>query len=276
MKFTVLGSGSTGNAILISTERTNVLVDAGLSAREISRRMAEMGLSVENLDAILITHEHTDHIGGLRVLLSNVGCPVYISGMTEEACYDSQWMGRNGGSESLKRREAMKDRTVAIESCAEFRIGDLDFEPFTVPHDAVDNFGFIAKHQGVKIATLTDFGHISSLMKEKLRGCDAIVIESNHSIDMLRLCPHYTWSLKQRIMSRRGHFSNEDLADWLLSDFDGAARHIVLAHISQRANEPNLARIMAETALIERAPLFPPETKITVSSHREPTAWFNF
>lgn len=276
MKFTVLGSGSTGNAILISTEKTNVLVDAGLSAREIARRMAEMGIAVENLDAVLITHEHTDHVGGLRVLLSAVKCPVYISGETEDACYDSQWMGRNGNSEVSKRRDAMRGRTIAIESCSEFRIGDIDFEPFTVPHDAVDNFGFVAKHDGVKIATLTDFGHISGLMKEKLRGCDAIIIESNHSIDMLRMCPHYTWSLKQRIMSKRGHFSNEDLADWIMRDFDGSARHFVLAHISQRANEPNLARIMAECALRERAPLFPPDTAITISSHREPTQWFSF
>lgn len=276
MKLTVLGSGSTGNAILISTEKTNVLVDAGMSAREIARRMAEMGIDHRKLDAILITHEHTDHVSGLRVLLSSVKCPVYISGETEDACYDSQWTGRNGGGEVIKRREMMKGRTVTIESCAEFRIGDIDFEPFTVPHDAVDNFGFVAKHDGVKLATLTDFGHITALMKEKLRGCDAIIIESNHSIDMLRMCLEYPWSLKQRIMGRHGHFSNEDLSEWLMKDFDGSARHIILAHLSQRANEPNLARIMAESALRERAPLFPPDTKISVSNHREPTQWFSF
>jgi phosphoribosyl 1,2-cyclic phosphodiesterase len=176
MKFTVLGSGSTGNATLISSEKTKVLVDAGLSAREVARRMAEMGVDVRDLDGIIITHEHTDHVGGLRVLLSMVKCPVYISGETEEACYDSQWMGRNGGSEVVKRRESMKGRTVEIKSCVEFRIGDIDFEPFSVPHDAVDNFGFVARHNGVKVATLTDFGHVSPLMKEKLRGCDAIII----------------------------------------------------------------------------------------------------
>lgn len=276
MKLTVLGSGSTGNAILISTEKTNVLVDAGMSAREIARRMAEMGIDHRKLDAILITHEHTDHVSGLRVLLSSVKCPVYISGETEDACYDSQWTGHNGGGEVIKRREMMKGRTVTIESCSEFRIGDIDFEPFTVPHDAVDNFGFVAKHDGVKLATLTDFGHITALMKEKLRGCDAIIIESNHSIDMLRMCLEYPWSLKQRIMGRHGHFSNEDLSEWLMKDFDGSARHIILAHLSQRANEPNLARIMAESALRERAPLFPPDTKISVSNHREPTQWFSF
>jgi phosphoribosyl 1,2-cyclic phosphodiesterase len=277
MKFTVLGSGSTGNAILISTEKTNVLVDAGFSAREIVRRLRNVGVEPESLDAIIITHEHGDHIGGLRALLSIVRCPVYVSGETEEAYYLTR--GRreqNGTSEASQRREALNGRAVTIESTVKFRIGDLDFEPFSVPHDAADNFGFVAGFEGVKIASLTDFGHITPLMKEKLRGCDAIIMESNHSIDMLRMCQQYPWSLKQRIMSRHGHLSNEDLYDWLLKDFDGSARHLVLAHLSQRANEPHLARIMAETALRERAPLFPLDTKITISSHKEPTEWIGF
>jgi len=276
MRFTVLGSGSTGNAALISSEKTNVLIDAGLSARELTRRLALMGLEPEDLDAIVITHEHTDHVGGLRVLLQKVKCPVYISGHTEDACYESSWMGKNGESETSKRREAMKGRTVEIESGKEFRVGDIDIEPFSVPHDAVDNLGFVAKHAGVKMATLTDFGHFTDLMREKLMGCDAIVIESNHNVDMLRLCPEYSWSLKQRIMGKHGHFSNEDLADWLSNCFDGSARHIVLAHLSQRANNPALARMTAETALKMRPPLFQAETKISLTNHREPTGWFTF
>jgi phosphoribosyl 1,2-cyclic phosphodiesterase len=123
------------------------------------------------------------------------------------------------------------------------------------------------------VATLMDFGHITDLIKEKLAGCDAIVVESNHSRDMLRACSVYTWELKQRIMSRTGHLSNEDLSDWLQNDFDGSARHIVLAHLSQRANEPHLARLMAESALQMRSPLFRAETTITISHHKQPTAW---
>ena len=276
MKFTVLGSGSTGNAVLISSESTNVLVDAGMSAREILRRLAEMGIAHDQLAGVLITHEHSDHASGLRVLLGTVNCPVYISRPTEDAFYDTRGGGQNGDSESSKRRAAMKDRTEEIESKREFRIGDIDFEPFTVPHDAVDNFGFVAKKDGVKVATLMDFGHITTLIKEKLTGCDAIVIESNHSRDMLRACSVYTWDLKQRIMSGTGHLSNEDLSDWLQNDFDGQASHIVLAHLSQRANEPHLARIMAETALQMRPPLFRAQTKITISHHNQPTDWIGF
>jgi len=276
MKFTVLGSGSTGNSVLISSETTKVLVDAGMSSREILRRLAEVGVDHSRLDGILLTHEHGDHAGGLRVLMSAVDCPVYISRPTQDAYFDTKAGGQNGDSESSKRRAALKDKTVEIESSREFRIGDIDFEPFSVPHDAADNFGFVAKKDGVKVATLMDFGHVSELIKQSLRGCDAIVVESNHSRDMLRACSMYTWDLKQRIMSRTGHLSNEDLSDWLTNDFDGSARHIVLAHLSQRANEPNLARITAEIALQMRPPLFKAQTKISISHAKRPTEWIAF
>ncbi|HYJ90210.1 MAG TPA: MBL fold metallo-hydrolase [Pyrinomonadaceae bacterium] len=276
IRFTVLGSGSTGNAVLISTEETNVLVDAGLSAREILRRLAAVGVDHGKLDAILITHEHSDHAGGLRILLGTIGCPVYISRATQDSYYWTRKTSGDGESEGLKRRDALRDRTVEIESDNEFRIGDIDFDPFSIPHDAADNFGFIAKHDGVRIATLMDFGHVTRSIKEKLRNCDAIVIESNHSRDMLRACPVYSWALKQRILSRTGHLSNEDLCEWLTNDFDGSARNIVLAHLSQRANEPHLALLMAKTALQMRAPLFKPETEISLSFHKEPTAWIAF
>lgn len=276
MKFTILGSGSTGNAALISSGTTNVLIDAGMSCREIVGRLAAVGVSHNSLDGILITHEHSDHVAGLRVLAGTVKCPIYISRLTEAALYDSRCIGRNGVTEAEKRRGTLAGRFEYIESSDEFRIGDIDFEPFSVPHDAVDNFGFIARRDGVKVATLTDFGHVSELIREKLTGCDGIIIESNHSRDMLRICSVYPWSLKQRILSKVGHLSNEDLSDWITNDFDGSARHIVLAHLSQQANEPNLARLTAEIALQMRAPLFSAATKISVTHHKNPTQWFEF
>ena len=276
MRFTVLGSGSTGNAVLISSDKTNVLVDAGMSSREILRRLAEVGVSHDSLDGVLITHEHGDHAGGLRVLMASVNCPVFMSKATADAYYDTRAGGQNGDSESSKRKAALNNKTVEIESTRDFRIGDIDFEPFSVPHDAADNFGFVARKDGVRVATLMDFGHITDLVKEKLKGCDAIVVESNHSRDMLRACSVYTWDLKQRIMSRTGHLSNEDLAEWLQNEFDGSARYIVLAHLSQRANDPHLARLMAESAIQMRSPLFKAETKITISQPKQPTDWFQF
>ncbi len=276
MKITVLGSGSTGNAVLICTEKTRVLVDAGMSAKQILERVAAVGEDCARLDAILITHEHSDHAGGLRVLLKSVNCRVFVSEATEDAYYSTRKGIQNGDSESVKRKQILKNRAEKIESSREFRIGDIDFEPFSVPHDAADNFGFVAKNRGYRIATLMDFGHITTLIKEKLRGCDAIVVESNHSRDMLKTCPIYSWDLKQRILSRNGHLSNEDLAEWLTNDFDGAARHIVLAHLSQRANEPHLARLMAESALQMRSPLLKAETKISISHYKQATDWIEF
>lgn len=277
MRFTVLGSGSTGNCVLISSENTHILVDAGLSAREILRRLAAVGVDPSQLNAILITHEHSDHVGGLRVLLASVKCPVYISGETRHAYFSTRRGFENGESEALKRAAALDGRSVEISADTAFRIGDIDLEPFRVPHDAADNFGFVAKHSGVRIATLMDFGHMTPLIRERLNCCDGIIIESNHSRDMLRACSVYSWDLKQRIFSNTGHFSNEDLADWLTNDFDGSAMYVVLAHLSQRANDPSLAKITADTALRMRPPLFSAaDTKISLSRHDQPTDWFVF
>lgn len=271
MKISVLGSGSTGNSILLVANGTRVLVDAGLSARETVRRMALLGEDANSLDGILITHEHGDHAGGLRVLIKDLDCPVFMSAKTRDAYVSER---RNVANDEPRRRsDALRDRMVEIDSGHDFRIGEIDFHPFTVPHDAVDNFGFTATHAGVKVATLLDFGHITTLVTERLRGCAAVVIESNHSRDMLKTVEHYPWELKQRILSRLGHLSNEDVAEWLLDGFDGQARHIVLAHLSQRANNPYLAKITAESALQERAPLFAGDTEITLSFPKEATAW---
>jgi len=273
MKISVLGSGSTGNAVLLVANGTRVLVDAGMSAREIVRRMAMLGEDANSLDGILVTHEHGDHSGGLRVLIRDLDCPVFISAKTRDAYVCESRRVGIANDEPRKRADALRDCTVEIDSGRDFQIGKIDFHPFTVPHDAVDNFGFTATHDGVKVATLLDFGHITTLITERLRGCAAIVIESNHSRDMLKTVEHYPWELKQRILSRLGHLSNEDVAEWLLDGFDGQAQHLVLAHLSQRANNPYLAKITAETALRERAPLFPTCTEVTLSFPKEPTAW---
>ena len=271
MRFTVLGSGSTGNSLLIEAGGTYVLVDAGLSAKETVRRLSLMGCDSARLDGVIVTHEHGDHAGGLRVLMKSLNCPVFMSGKTLEA-YISEHSYRST-DEPRKRADALRDRTEEIESSRDFKIGAIDFHPFTIPHDAADNFGFTATHEGICIATLMDFGQITTLITERLRGCAAIIIESNHSRDMLKACDVYPWELKQRILSRTGHLSNEDVADWLREGFDGTARHIVLAHLSQRANNPYVAKISAEMALRERSPLFQTDTEITLSYAKEPTAW---
>jgi phosphoribosyl 1,2-cyclic phosphodiesterase len=271
MRLTVLGSGSTGNAVLIAAGRTSVLVDAGLSAKETVRRLALVGVDAASLDGVVLTHEHGDHAGGLRVLLKSLQCPVYVSGETRDAYIRER--AHNSSDEPRKRAEVLRDRTEEISSSRDFRVGEIDFHPFTVPHDAADNFGFVATHRGVRVATLMDFGCVTTLVAERLRGCAAVVIESNHSRDMLKACEVYPWELKQRILSRTGHLSNEDVAEWLRDGFDGQAEHVVLAHLSQRANNPYLAQLTAESALRERGGLFPTTTRITLSHPKEPTPW---
>src|SRR5713226_2400584 len=142
MKLTVLGSGSTGNSVLLVANGTRVLVDAGLSSRETVRRMAIMGEDPNALDGILITHEHGDHAGGLRVLMKDLDCPVFMSAKTRDAYIGEQRSLTN--DEPRRRANALRNRMVEIDSGHDFRIGDIDFHPFTVPHDAVDNFGFTA------------------------------------------------------------------------------------------------------------------------------------
>ncbi len=271
MRFTILGSGSTGNAIVVSHDRTHVLIDAGLSARETFRRLIEVGCDPGRLAGVVVTHEHADHASGLRVLLKSLRCPVYITEATRQAYIAER---RNVSSDEPKKRaEALRDRLELIRSDQHFCIGELDFYPFNVPHDAVDHFGLNIACQGARIALLLDCGHITTLVRERLRECAAIVIESNHDRDMLRACTVYPWELKQRIMSRTGHLSNAAVAEWLRDGFDGTASHIVLAHLSQRANNPHVARIAAETALAARGSLFQPQTKIIVSSAKDPTPW---
>lgn len=274
MRFTVLGSGSTGNAILIVANQTRVLIDAGLSAREIMRRLVLVGEDPRKLDGVVVTHEHGDHVGGLRVLRKDLQCPIYISGQTRDAYIRDR---RNLSSEEPHRRTtALRDCAEEISTSSDFRIGEIDFHPFTVPHDAADNFGFTATHAGVRIATVLDLGHITTLVKERLRGCAAIIIESNHARDMLKACAVYPWELKQRILSRTGHLSNEEVAEWLRDQgdgFDGTASHIVLTHLSQRANNPYVAKLSAEMSLRERGPLFAPTTEVVISSPKDPTPW---
>ena len=272
MRLTVLGSGSTGNAVLISAGETRVLVDAGMSAKEMVRRLALVGEDIARLDGVIVTHEHGDHAGGLRVLLKSLDCPVYISGETRDA-YIRERVHGAPSDEPRRRADALRERTEEISSSRDFCIGEIDFHPFTIPHDAADNFGFTATYQGIKVATVMDLGHITTLVNERLRGCAAIIIESNHGRDMLKACEVYPWELKQRILARTGHLSNEDIAVWLRDEYDGTAEHIILAHLSQRANNPYVAQLSAEIALQERGMLFQTNTQIMLSHPKEPTPW---
>jgi len=319
---TVLASGSKGNSTVISSSRTRVLVDAGLSCRELLRRMALAGEDPSTLDAILITHEHQDHIAGLGVLARRLRIPVFFTEPTHRAWVRmltprttmsyAKWLDhvqreKEARAQSvastpahdpaveaasiahISAEAAALDATlnptavIAVDEDAEdpdaalfdpetpqaarqkadpthlpaveyfhaganFCIGDIAITPFTIPHDAADPCGFVFESEGIRMALATDLGYMPPNVKAALKRIDVLLLESNHDLEMLKDGP-YPWSVKQRVLSRVGHLSNHATAEFLQKDYDGTAAWIVLGHLSESNNAPELARLAAEQAL---------------------------
>jgi phosphoribosyl 1,2-cyclic phosphodiesterase len=243
----MLASGSRGNCAVVSSASTKILVDAGISGRETFRRMKAIGDDPHTLSAILITHEHSDHVYGLATLAKKLRIPIFMTGATHQA-WARAMRNQNGVKPQLEKLER-------FESGHRFHVGDIEVKPFTIPHDAVDPVGFTFRAQGIKIGFATDLGYIPVSVRDHLRGCDVLVMESNHDVEMLRVGP-YPWSVKQRVMSRVGHLSNLALADFFSNDYDNSATFVVLAHLSEQNNHPEIARREAERALACRGNLF--------------------
>jgi phosphoribosyl 1,2-cyclic phosphodiesterase len=235
VRISVLGSGSKGNSTLVATEKTRLLIDAGLNRKETYARLAAIGEPAKRFDALVISHEHSDHVSGVRLLALDLHVPIYISRATHEAL---RW------DPKIRRFEF-------FVAGAPFAIGDIQVTPFSVPHDAVDPVAFTFEAQGIKIGVVTDLGCIPQNVKQRVKGCHCLVFESNHDLDMLKVGP-YPWHVKQRVMSRHGHLSNRTTASFLAEDFDGAARVLVLAHLSETNNHPEIARLSAQQALADR------------------------
>lgn len=256
LKICVLGSGSSGNATLLASERTRILLDAGLSGREICRRLAEIGEATERLDAIVVSHEHSDHVTSLRKMASDYKLPVYITPATREAL---PWKNEKGKKEL---------RWEEIAAGTSFTIGDIEITPFRIPHDAVDPVAFTFRLEGIKVGVATDLGFVPDLVKHHLTGCRVLVFESNHDPEMLKASP-YPWSVKQRVLSRQGHLSNFSAGQFLRQDYDGQAEVLILAHLSQINNMPLLARMEAEEALLARNGTS--RTNLIVAQQDQPT-----
>ena len=263
MRVRVLGSGSSGNVLFVEAGDTRVLVDVGLSARETVRRLTECGIDPATIDAVVLTHEHSDHARGVSVFARNFDVPVYTSPQTREAC----------GFGDVEDRMTFHE----IRSSEPFDVGALTFHPFTVPHDAVDSFAFTVEGGGAKVALVTDLGYITRLVCDRVRGADVLILESNHDVEMLKICPQYPWSLKQRVLSKHGHLSNESVTKFLARDFDGKAEHLVLAHLSKNTNHPQLALLAARTGLEARGSLFfkDMERRLSLADADAPGPWIN-
>lgn len=310
---TVLASGSKGNATVIAAGSTRILVDAGMSCKELLRRMAQTGEDPETLDAILITHEHLDHVAGLSVLARRLKIPVFFTEQTHRAWVRMltprttmsyakwlEWMQREKEvrAEETAATQAFASDVILVDDPLEaeaaaapspentppgaeelvapkvkadpaflpaveyfraghgFSIGDIDINPFTIPHDAADPCGFVfhARTESIRMAIATDLGYVPPNVKMALKHVDVLLLESNHDLEMLKDGP-YPWSVKQRVLSRVGHLSNTAAAEFLLRDYDGGAHTIVLGHLSEKNNLPELARFAAEQAIGDRMSL---------------------
>jgi phosphoribosyl 1,2-cyclic phosphodiesterase len=219
----------------VATSRTRILIDAGLSRRETFRRLAEIREDPGTLDAILITHEHSDHVAGVARIACQLKIPVYMTRLTAPAI---DW---DGGQPPVE----------TFQAGASFRIGDIDVTSFTIPHDAVDPVGYTLKAEGVKIGIATDLGYIPESIHFHLRGADFLLLESNHDLDMLKVGP-YPWSVKQRVMSRRGHLSNDLVSTFIRHSLDTTVATLVLGHLSEHNNHPEIVRLVAGQALESR------------------------
>jgi phosphoribosyl 1,2-cyclic phosphodiesterase len=226
VRLTVLGSGSAGNCAYLETENCRLLIDAGFSLRQIRQRLASIGRVPENLTGILVTHEHSDHISGLAALWDKLHIPVYCNRFTLEA---------------IEYQLKVKPDCRLFTTGASFEAGDLTVETFMVPHDAQDPVGFFIQTSGGNIGFLTDLGHATKLVLERVRRAHVLVLEANHDVKMLQDCPHRPWSLKQRILSRHGHLSNEAAADVAEAIVSAELRHLYLGHLSRECNRPDLA-----------------------------------
>lgn len=239
LRVSILGSGSNGNAAFVATSNVRVLVDAGFSFRQITKRLRAIGEDPGDLDAVLITHEHSDHCTGLQTLVKRTGKPIYLTARTASAI---DWG-------ELMSGEAPPPRLETFEAGARLEIGDLAVDTFTIPHDAVDPVGLAFRSNGSKAALVTDLGYMTASVKHHIRGADFLLLESNHDLEMLRVGP-YPWFVKQRVASRVGHLSNQAACEFLSGgEFDRAARILLLGHLSGNNNHPEMARRDAEQAL---------------------------
>lgn len=227
LRVSILGSGSSGNCTYIASDQTAVLIDAGLSAREIGRRLESVGADLSDVQGICVSHEHGDHTQGLSVLHRRKGVPLYANGGTVEAlCRDPTFT-------------ELSWRIFTTGSA--FTVGDLIVEPFSVPHDAYEPVGFVVSCGDARVGVVTDMGMPTTLIRERLRHCRLLVVESNHDEQMLQDAER-PWHLKQRIRGRQGHLSNQRAAAMLAEIAGPHLTTVFLAHLSADCNRPDLAR----------------------------------
>lgn len=238
LRFSVLASGSSGNAFYIESDKARLLVDVGLSGKQMDKLFQEVDVDPNGIDGILVTHEHSDHIKGLGVLARKYNLPIYANNKT--------WLKMDGTLGKLAPEQKFEFSTDSVKT-----FGDIDVQSFAVSHDAADPM-FFSFHQGdEQVALVTDLGYVSDKIKQLIKGANAFVFESNHDINMLQM-GHYPWSVKRRILGDYGHVSNEDCGLALSDVITHHTERVYLAHLSKDNNMKDLARMSVDHILRER------------------------
>ena len=253
LQVSVLASSSSGNATVVATASTRLLIDAGLSRKETFERLEIAGIAPDSLTGILITHEHTDHVSGLPAIAKKLKIPIYVSRLTAPAI---PW------GEFTPILEL-------FQAGSSFSIGDIDVTSFTIPHDAADPVGFTLKAEGIKVSIATDLGYLPDSVRFHLQGSDVVLLEANHDLEMLKVGP-YPWSVKQRVMGRNGHLSNEVACNFVKDGLDSRTSTLILGHLSGHNNHPELVRLMGSQALNGRSA----GTKLVIAEPSRPTETF--
>ena len=232
LHFTILGSGSAGNCAHLETANTRLLIDAGFSGRQIRQRLAGIARSPETLHGILITHEHSDHVSGLMGLATKLEVPIYCNRQTKEA---------------IEAQLKIQINARIFDTGSSFEIGDVVVETFSVPHDACDPVGYLLRTPSGNVGIVTDLGHPTKLVIERVRTANVLLLEANHDVKMLQDDPRRPWSLKQRILSRHGHLSNDGAADLAEQVVSSTLTRLYLGHLSRDCNRPEIAlRVVGE------------------------------
>ena len=238
LSLTVLGSGSSGNCAVVRSESTTLLIDAGLSGRQIMLRLDAVGMKPEDLDGVLLTHEHGDHTQGLEMLCRKHDVPLFCTALTQET------LAQNAFTKA-------KPRWRLMQTGAPFEFQDLRIECFPVPHDAADPVGFVITDEHSRLGVLSDVGFITHLIRDRLRGSHTLFIEANYDAPLLEADTKRPWATKQRISGRHGHLSNEQAAELVQSIAHEHLHHVVLGHLSDDCNDPDTARKKISAALLE-------------------------
>ncbi len=254
MQFSVLGSGSRGNSVYIESGKTGILIDAGFSGKELAKRLNLINRDLSDIKTICITHEHNDHIRGAGVVSRRCNIPVLANPSTFVAG---------------EKRLGKLYRRIEFETGDRIEFEGISIKSFRISHDTADPVGFVVSDSELSVGYCTDTGRVSHLMERRLSGCNGLILEFNHNLDMLKNGP-YPLSLQQRVRSSQGHLSNEDGADFFEKVISNQLQVAVLAHLSEKNNSPKLARIAAEKILPADW-----DAKLIVASQDEPTPLFS-